>query len=253
MKSLLFCVFLGLILASRFEAKSFQNEQNTDKRFLGSIGSWINNNIINPITDNVINPITGGVTSVINTIVDPLVSFGNQLQNVVNSVDNFFSQTLVGAVNTAIDTIKDQTLNVVNMAANVIFPSGNGQSTVPDPCQTTCFQRVNYQDQNTDYYFDRDNGCISKGYIDSNLKIFDSCCDAHNRCLNSRCCTTECQNLKNECDTEYNNCLKKSCVQFIVDDTKFYTCLARGSFIASAAVNKTCNPQLTQNRKICYC
>lgn len=160
---------------------------------------------------------------------------------------------MVNSVNDALNTIKDQTLNVVNMAANVIFPSGGQQGPVEDPCQTTCFQRVNYQGQNNDYYFDRANGCISKGFIDPSVSIFNSCCDEHNRCLNSRCCTNDCQAFKNECDLQYNSCLKKNCVQFIADDTLFYTCLARASFVASTAVNKTCSTTLSQNRKLCYC
>ena len=37
---------------------------NQDKRFLGSVTSWINNNIVNPINDHVINPISSGITQV---------------------------------------------------------------------------------------------------------------------------------------------------------------------------------------------
>ena len=83
--------------------------------------------------------------------------------------------------------------------------------------------------------------------------MFNSCCDKHNECLNLKCCTNNCQQLKNECDTQYDVCLKQLCVQFIADNNKFYSCLGQGAYIASAAVNKTCSASVTTNRKLCYC
>jgi hypothetical protein len=160
---------------------------------------------------------------------------------------------LTDAVNSAINTIKDQSLTLINMAAAVIFPNGGAQGPTQDPCATTCFQRINYNDQVTDYYFDRPNGCISKGFIDKTVAVFDECCDKHNACLNSKCCTTDCQNLKNQCDTEYDTCLKSKCIPYLSDNVQFYTCLGRGAFMASIAVNRTCSTTLTVNRKICYC
>ncbi|CAF0858214.1 unnamed protein product [Brachionus calyciflorus] len=247
---LLIPILLGFLLFSTFESKTVHSEHEHEhphihKRFLGSVTSWINNNIVNPITS--------GFNTVVNTISDPLASFGNQLSSIVGTVDNFFSNTLVNAVNDAFTTIKDQSLDLYNMAASFIFSTNPVNDAPADPCQTTCFQRINYQNQLTDYYFDRPNGCISKGFLDPSVEVFNSCCDQHNSCLNSRCCTNDCQSFKNDCDTQYNNCLKQSCVQFIVDDVKFYTCLARASYVASSAVNRTCSTTITQNRKLCYC
>ena len=270
MKLVIFSILIAFcLITAECRSSSFptEDEHSTNKRFLGSIGSWINNNIINPIgsgintvidvvgggINTVIDAVGGGINNVINTISDPLAQFGNMLQGVLNSVDDFFSNTLTNAVNDAINTIRDETINIVNMVSNVIFPSGGNQPPAQDACQTTCFQRVNYNGQLTDYYFDRPNGCISKGIIDPHVSVFNSCCDKHNQCLNSKCCTTDCQNLKNQCDTEYDTCIKSSCVQYISDNTQFYTCLARGAYVASLAVNRTCSATITANRKICYC
>jgi len=242
------CVF-ALTQARTFPSYDSPNE---GKRFLGSIGSWINNNVINPISGGittVIDTISGGVNTVINTISDPFAGFLGSLQNVAGQVSN----TLTDAVNSAINTIKDQSLTLINMASAIIFPNGAAQAPTQDPCATTCFQRINYNDQVTDYYFDRPNGCISKGFIDKSVAVFDECCDKHNTCLNSKCCTTDCQNLKNQCDTEYDTCLKSKCVPYIADNVQFYSCLGRGAFMASIAVNRTCSTTLTVNRKICYC
>ena len=248
MKYLLLLVLCCAIVSCQARAT---NDQFVNKRFIGSIGGWINNNIINPINNNIINPITGGITSVINTIADPLQSFGNTLQNLFGQVDTFFSQTLGNAVNNAINSIKDTAGQVINIV-QALFNGGTytGQQ---DPCAMTCFQRINYNGEVKEYYFDQPNGCISKGYIDPSVKMFDSCCDKHNQCLNSKCCTTDCQALKNDCDTEYDSCLKSTCIPFISDNTQFYTCLARGALIASVAVNQSCTASITVNRKLCFC
>ena len=255
MKVAIYLLFAVLVVFG--EARSPFQEQDSvhNKRFLGSIGSWINNNIINPVVDGIntgidvisggintgIDAITGGINSVINTIADPFNSFINTMSGLPN--------TVVNAVNDAVDFLKEQAMNVVML---VVQPGQPGQPAQQDLCQTTCFQRINYQGQTTDYYFDRPNGCISKGFVGLD-STFNSCCDKHNQCLNSKCCTDDCQKLKNECDMEYDVCMKQLCVQFIADNNKFYSCLATGSYIASTAVNKTCSATTTSSRKLCYC
>ena len=239
------------------EARSPYQEQETtqNKRFLGSIGSWINNNIINPVVDVIntgidvvsggintgIDAISGGINSVINSIADPFNSFINTMSGLPN--------TVVNAVNDAVDFLKEQAMYVVML---VVPNPGQSGSAQQDLCQARCFQRINYQGQTTDYYFDQPSGCISKGFIGLD-STFNSCCDKHNQCLNAKCCTTECQSLKNECDQEYDVCLKQLCVQFIADSNKFYACLGTGSYIASTAVNRTCSATTTNSRKLCYC
>ncbi|RNA24631.1 DNA polymerase [Brachionus plicatilis] len=247
MKFFILSIILGFTLISVLDTKTVKHdhESHKEKRFLGSVTSWINNNIIDPVTS--------GVNNVVNAISDPLASFGNQLQGIAGSMDNFFSNTLVDAVNTAFDKIKDQSISIYHMAVDFFFPTGENGSVLGDPCNTVCFQRINYQNKLVDYFFDRPNGCISKGFIDPSVNVFNSCCDQHNYCLNEKCCTNNCQTLKNDCDTKYNNCLKQKCTEFIFDDVQFYTCLARASYIASSAVNRTCSTTINQNRKICYC
>jgi hypothetical protein len=256
MKYLIATILIAVLIVSGQARSTEKGEQEINKRFLGSIGSWINNNIIDPINQNVINPITTGINNIIEPISsginDALNTIANPLQNFYNQIDNFFSNTLNSAINSALDAIKDTAGQVVNVV-NTIFNGNQGTYTGQDPCTMTCFQRVNYNGQQLDYYYDRPNGCVSKGYVDSSVAMFNSCCDKHNECLNSKCCTTGCQSLKNDCDTEYDTCLKNTCVQFISDNAKFYTCLARGALIASVAVNQTCTPSLSVNRKLCFC
>ena len=85
------------------------------------------------------------------------------------------------------------------------------------------------------------------------MKIFDTCCDRHNQCLNAKCCTQECQNFKNECDKDFEACLKQVCLQFSLENSKFYPCLAQGAYMASSSITKTCHPNITKKRKLCYC
>jgi hypothetical protein len=88
---------------------------------------------------------------------------------------------------------------------------------------------------------------------DEARRLFDTCCDEHNQCLNSRCCTSDCQDLKNECDQKYNSCTRNKCKPYYDEEIEFQKCQIRGAYLVSAARNRTCNPQLTQNRKLCYC
>jgi hypothetical protein len=150
MKYLLIAILLGACLFSIHARTLPESEQAINKRFLSSIGSWFNNNIIDPINNHVINPAINGINTAINVsidgintgvnvISDPFISFGNQFMNVIGQVDNFFTNTLVNAVNSAYDSVKDKTLDIVNMAQNVIFPSGNNApASIQDPCDTTC-------------------------------------------------------------------------------------------------------------------
>ena len=283
-----FLISLLLIISINFlqsNARSYNQDgfEYGNRRFLGSVTSWFNDNVINPISggittginainDNVINPIGSGITTgintlsnlvtdtipnglntAVNTIADPFISFGNMLQSVVGTVGNFFSNTLVNAVSDAVNTIKDQALNVVDLVSGIIFPNADQPGHENDACETTCISRINLNDKITEYSFDKPNGCISKGFIDSSVNIFDECCDAHNRCLNSKCCTNDCQKYKNECDSAFEMCTKQVCLPLYLDNMKFYPCLAKGSYLASSAVNRTCHPNATRNRKLCYC
>lgn len=260
--TLLVCTCFALSL----EARTFP-ENNVDKRFLGSIGSWINNNIIDNINNHVINPVVDGVNTAIgatidglttagNVIADPFISFGNQFMNIIGQVDNFFSNTLVSAVNDAYDTIKDNTLMVVNIAQAIFNPGSNNQGgEQQDPCATTCFTRIVLNNQQVDYFFDKPNGCISKAINDPNAsKYFNKCCDQHNECLNAQCCTDNCQELKNECDLKYNSCVRSACKPYYDDEIEFQTCQIRGAYIVSSARNKTCRAEYNNiNKKICFC
>jgi hypothetical protein len=285
MKHFLFITLIFFVLVLAFEARSFSQDgsENSNRRFLGSVTSWFNDNVINPISggintginainNHVINPIGSGITTgintlnnfftdtipsglntALNTISDPFISFGNMLQGVVGTVGDFFSNTLVNAVNDALNTVKDQALNVVDLVSGILFPNNNQPGHENDACQATCISRINLNNQVTEYSFDKANGCISKGFIDPSVKIFDDCCDAHNKCLNSKCCTDDCQKYKNECDSDFEMCTKQVCLPFYLDNLQFYPCLAKGSYLASSAVNRTCNPNTTKNRKLCYC
>ncbi len=110
-------------------------------------------------------------------------------------------------------------------------------------------------DKVTDYYFDKTNGCVSKGWLDSEVKVFDKCCDSHNSCLNKQCCQTNCQQLKNDCDNAFYHCMKRECYISIdyMDTNKMNRCVSTAGLVANVAINRTCNAQATDNRKVCYC
>ena len=159
---ILFVALISYIEASPYKQDDHHHEQ---KRFLGSIGSWINNNIINPVVGGIntgidvisggintgIDAITGGInqgidwiTGAVNTIADPFNSFINTLSGLPNTVTN--------AVNDAVSFIKDQAMNVVLI---VMQPNQPGQPIQQDLCQTTCSQKINYQGSVNEYFFDR--------------------------------------------------------------------------------------------------
>lgn len=134
-------------------------------------------------------------------------------------------------------------------------PTTNGQVQVEDRCATTCFQRINNGGNTQDYYFDKPNGCISKGWQDSATKMFDNCCDLHNQCLNKQCCTTNCQGLKNDCDTSYYHCMKRQCYVSVDynDNAAMNRCEANAIYMANTSINRTCHATASDNRKVCYC
>jgi hypothetical protein len=230
-----------LVLANARTYIQQESETIAEQRFWGSVTNWVNQNIVKPI-EQVVTSGVNTVTNAFNSIADPVAALFNSA-----------SASLVDTINQAINWVKETSVSVYNMASSIFYPSSGNQVQVTDPCQSTCFQRINYNGAINDYYFDKPNGCISKGFVDPSLKEYDSCCDEHNACLNSKCCTNNCQLDKNDCDTKYDTCLKSKCVLYISDNTKFYTCLAKAAAIAQYAVNRTCNAAITTNRKICYC
>jgi len=148
--ALVFAVLLVLGEASPYHQNDHHHEE---KRFLGSIGNWINNNIINPVVDGIntgIDVISGGInqgidwiTGAVNTIADPFNSFINTLSGLPNTITN--------AVNDAVNFIKDQAMNVVVL---VMQPNQPGQPAQQDLCKTTCSQKINFQGQLSEYFFD---------------------------------------------------------------------------------------------------
>ena len=145
-------------------------------------------------------------------------------------------------------------MNVVSDALNLIMKPGPQGQSPQDPCEATCLVRVMFNNEPKDYYFDRPNGCISKGVNDNDVNTyFNDCCDKHNYCLNAKCCTTNCQELKNKCDQEYYTCTRAACMPLYMDEVKFYPCQAKAAYMVSGARNRTCNPMASNNRKICFC
>jgi uncharacterized membrane-anchored protein YitT (DUF2179 family) len=158
-------VFAVLLVLGEARSPYRQNDHHhEEKRFLGSIGNWINNNIINPVVDGIntgIDVISGGIntgidaitsginqgidwiTGAVNTIADPFNSFINTLSGLPNTITN--------AVNDAVNFIKDQAMNVVVL---VMQPNQPGQPAQQDLCQTTCSQKINFQGQLSEYFFD---------------------------------------------------------------------------------------------------
>lgn len=259
-------VLLGcwaVIFSSATPITSDEITSSSQKRFLGSVGGWISGavgSVVDAVNDNVIQPISGvvgtGVSGINNivgvvsqgvtTIKDPIVGFVNSISHASSSL----SSTVISTIN----TIMKPTQLVANLVLSQIVPTASNQQGDVDLCKEECFSRVNVNNQLNDYYFNQgDNGCISKGYLDAEYTEFDSCCDAHNLCLNARCCTNDCQVLKNECDKAFETCTREKCVPHISDTDRFWTCMGRGARISSSAVNSTCDPTETRSRRLCYC
>ena len=233
-----------------------------NKRFLGSIGNIINQ-IVKPI-ENLVKPITG----IVNPIVDalkPIIDINNVVikpitdiaGNVITQIVDPLKQVVNAITNQVIDPIKHIVAIVTNPIA-IITGGGSGNNQGPnsvDYCNTVCYSRVNFQDVVTDFYFDRSNGCKSKGLMSDEIKKFDTCCDKHNQCLNSKCCTGDCQGLKDSCDDEYADCMDDRCQQiFNVNKNRQERseCLQVSEALRSASSAQKCTTQ-TVNRKICFC
>jgi hypothetical protein len=135
----------------------------------------------------------------------------------------------------------------------VYFPYQPQQPQYVDFCDLTCRSRFTINGEKKDFFFDKSNGCISKGFTGPRADVFNQCCDEHNQCLNSKCCTNNCQELKQDCDRQYEACTKQVCSRFIHDNTKFLECFGDGITIRNANAAINCNAQHTRNRKLCYC
>lgn len=273
MKYILLAILLGACLFSVCQADETNFQQ---KRFLGSVWNWINDNVIQNINNHVINPVVdginvgietvvGGVNNVVNVVVDgvntavnviadPFVQFGNEFLSVIGAVNNFFAVTLTDAVSNAVNSVAEHTLMVINIASLIFNPGQNNQGQEQDPCATTCFTRVLVDNVPTDLYFDQPNGCLAKGIRDPEVETyFADCCNQHSACLNSKCCTDNCQELKNQCDEQYLDCYRDACYPYYKDKVKFYTCSAYGSTLVSMSRNRTCSTTTKVNRKVCFC
>ena len=179
--------FICILVVSLFAIGQAQTLDN-ENRFWGSIGGWINNNIVKPIESTVINPIVSGTNQVIDTIVSGTNTVASTLTGVFGDVTNLSNQVLDG-INVAVNTV-GQSLNVaVDMATSIFSPQGQppvAGGASADLCGTTCFQRIKIDNNVKDFYFNQPNGCISKGYATHHTEIFNSCCDMHNTCLNAQ-------------------------------------------------------------------
>jgi hypothetical protein len=122
---------------------------HTDKRFWGSIGDWINDNIVKPVEDHVINPI-------VDVIVNPVIDAASTAINAIN------------------DAVNDNIISPIQAIIN-----GPQQPPVPAPqdlCATTCVRRFT---GGLDFFLDRPNGCAAKGFTNGDASLLDGCCDQH--------------------------------------------------------------------------
>jgi hypothetical protein len=253
-KLLLITLLVGVLGSVNCEI----NQDNA--RFIGSIGNLINNNIIKPIKD-VGEQIGGGIIDAVNLIGNGANQVIGGISGVGISVSDFFTGTLPSSVQAAIGAVKNQLEDVPNMALIVLGTVLNGGKlptgeAPPDPCKSTCLQQFKERETGNllTYYFDKPYGCISKGTTSPETQIFDDCCNKHNECLNSRCCTTDCQELKNDCDRKYSRCMNTLCFPLNeLSNDDFTACLAVANIMLEQSVKRTCNIGTNIERKICYC
>jgi hypothetical protein len=171
-------------------------------------------------------------------------------KRIFGSIGNWINNKIVQPINNhVISPITDHVINPITG-----FINGGGGNNNQDYCAVTCQSRVESNGQVLEYWFDRSNGCSSKGFFDNQFRMFDHCCDLHNTCLNSRCCTTnDCQYQKDECDLQYNTCLRNVCRQFYDNEAQFNQCQANSANVVATEMNNKCRMPTSQNRKLCYC
>ena len=114
------------------------------------------------------------------------------------------------------------------------------------------FIRVINNNTVIDYVYDKPNGCMSKGLLNTDLNEFNDCCDEHNKCLNSQCCTTNCEELKETCDLEFLTCLNSQCKNYDKNEEKL-RCYSSAIKLHNSITDKKCKKDLNKNRKICLC
>ena len=260
MKLIIFlALFASLVITYQVEAKSF-NEK--DKRFLFGGISIITDtftNIISTITDTVINPVVDVVNNGINTIGSGINTAINTITAInVNDAWNAVVDVVWKPVeNTAVDIWGQATGGVSTIVDNVgnfitILTGGatgsTGEQQAPDFCSYKC-KAVNQA--GVEFFYDQPNGCASKGF--SQLPYnFNSCCDSHNYCLNTRCCTTDCQQFKDNCDMDYKRCLRAVCSN-LSDFDEMDKCISIANLMANTAGTNKCNVNESRNRKLCIC
>lgn len=257
-KFLLVLLVCFAFAATITEAKSFQNGK--EKRFFTS---WINNaintignaitdagnaivnNVINPVINNVVNPVVDVVGGAINTI-------GNiNINDVLNTVWKPIESTAVDAFNQAVNGVNTVVDAVGNIVSSLSGSGSGGQPGQPEP--DFCNLRCQAKNQNGDiFFYDQVNGCTSKGFASVPYSGFNTCCDLHNQCLNSKCCTSNCQTLKDDCDVEYKRCLRTVC-NAISNFDLADKCIAQANAVSSYASASKCNPSESRNRKLCIC
>lgn len=188
---------IGLQLAFLAEARTVEHHHN--KRIFGSIGNWINDNIVKPI---------------VNPVVD----------------------------------------HVINPIGNLIGVGGGGNQN-EDLCAKACVNKVKLSENNVaEFFLDRSHGCVSKGFLPTEYKSFDKCCDAHNYCLSSQCCTNDCQSRKDACDMTMFDCMREDvCFHLYHDKEQYKNCMGRVDLVMKQLKVLDCNQGFTQNKKLCYC
>lgn len=263
MKIIFLALVATLLISTQLDAKSFQDETE-NKRFLGSIINTITSGItsvVDTVTNVIVNPIVDIVNTGVNVIGDGINTAINALGGLGGTITDAWN-TVVDVVwnpvqNTVVD-LYDQAVGgistAVDAAGNLITVLIGGTSGTtqdqqqPDFCSYRC-KAVNQA--GTEFFYDQPNGCAAKGFSPLPYN-FNSCCDSHNYCLNTRCCTTECQQLKDDCDTDYKRCLRSVC-SGIANFDEQDKCVNLANLVAGTASSSKCNADEKRNRKLCIC
>lgn len=248
--------FFIVTLVCLLGLRGIQAAESEEKRF---IGGWINtivtgvtdtfNTVVNVITDNVINPVVDGWNTVVDTVTG--ININEAINTVVDTVWKPIESGVVDAYNqvvsgvsTAVDATGSFITNLVGASTGPTYEVSN-----PDFCSLRCQSK---NSEGATFFYDEPNGCAAKGFVNVGFSQFHRCCDAHNVCLNSKCCTTDCQQHKDACDLDYKRCLRSVC-NGIFDFDEQDKCVTQANFISSHASAYKCNPNEVRNRKLCIC
>ena len=212
---------------TKIPSQSISEEESWSqrRRFIGQVSEWLDKNVIKPaaqFANNAKNYIWRNISNPNSTLIPASSNFNlNNLKapnfsgfNIFGLGHDFKSPLIMPSARAIFYSAQ---ANGLNESGQLLAPrealekklaEQQGQVAL-DLCNLACFVRFDAELNHIDLLLSKRHGCKSKGFSHNKTDLFDECCNAHNKCLDSKeCCTrNSCQLLKNECDKMYLQCM----------------------------------------------